>query len=151
MLVGQVLTATTLEIEERIVDDAVQARHLAAALGRDREVLELLAVKDDCLLCQQSVLRCGGPEVGPGQAALELPLLRDGQAARVRERTAELVTHVLEEGEYVVEAVRVELRCGGGGEEGSPFRGGGVGAMGRGGSQERVSEEDMTRSRTSMP
>ena len=39
----------------------------------------------------------------------------------------------------------------GGIEKYLPFRGGGVGAMGRGGSQERVSEEDMTRSRTSMP
>ena len=109
-LVEEVLAAAALELEQRVVGDAPHVRRLLPALGRDREVLELLAEHDDRLLRQQRVLRRGGAKVERRRAALEQLLLRGEEAARVCGRPVELVARMLEEAQNVVEAVRVKLR-----------------------------------------
>ena len=114
----EVLAAVALEVEQRVVGDPARVRALGAVLGRDGEVLELLAEDDDRLLCQERVLGRGGPKVGRGRAAVEELLLRGEEAARVGGGAVELVSSMLEEVEDIVEAVWVELE--------------GAGAAGRG-------------------
>ena len=108
-LVEEVLATVALEVEQRLVGDAARVGALGAVLGRDGEVLELLAEDDDRLLRQERVLRRRRAKVGRGRATLEELLLCGKQPAGVGGCSVELVSSMLEEVEDVVEAVWIEL------------------------------------------
>lgn len=116
-LLHEVLTALALDGEQALVRDAVRVgRGVGPRLGRDGEVLQLLAQHDDSLLGQERVLRgCGVEAVGGavgragrGGRSVEEVLL-EGEQTRGGRGAVERLRGGAEEGEHVLEAIGVEL------------------------------------------